>query len=416
MKEGRSAKRGPYAGAAGNPAGFRPGTQDRRRLSALMSDERLDGGHLLSRLREIRSFEGMPACSEVIHLLAHLDLSERDAEQLLIELIRHRREMASKLDRDPGLQVAAIDFLTHVRPLLTNPTVVELTLLDQTERYAVTDPLTDLFNRRFFRATLATELRRSRRHGLGVALLMLDLDSFKSVNDVYGHPFGDRVLRRAGQIIRRSVRESDSACRVGGEEFCVVLPETDRLGAFAAGERVRTAVENEFADHPIDGRLVAMTISGGVACFPDDGETADELVAKADEALYRSKMRGRNRIVIHHAEKRRATRYPFRPSARARLACRPAGKAEAVLPLNLSSGGALLESDRSYRESEKVVLTLERGDGPCALPARIVRVESPEGLAVRRVAVEFERPMPAEQLTDFVMRSRSGSADFGGGV
>jgi diguanylate cyclase (GGDEF)-like protein len=352
----------------------------------------------------------------VVHLLAHVELTETDAEELLVELLRHRREMSRKLDRDPGLQVAAIDFLTHIRPLLTNPTVVELTLLDQTERYAITDPLTDLFNRRYFQSALDTEIRRSQRHALEMAVLMLDLDSFKSVNDVYGHPFGDRVLRRAGRVIRRSVRESDTACRVGGEEFCVILPETDRLGAFAAGERVRRNIENDFADTPIDGRLVAMTISGGVACFPEDSERSDGLVDRADEALYRSKLRGRNRVIIHHAEKRRTTRYPAKPSARARLASRPAGVSDRVQPLNLSTGGALLESDRNYSRADAVVLTLEGGSESCVLPARVVRIEVPDGMTVRRVAVEFERPISVSSLTDYIVRSRPSWASFEGGA
>lgn len=416
MQEGHSASRGRHRRGAGESLSTRPSGQDRRRLAALLTDKGLNGGRLLSRLREIRSFEGLAACAEVVHLLAHVEMTEADAEELLVELLRHRGEMSDKLGRDPGLQVAAIDFLTHVRPLLTNPTVVELTLLDQTERYAITDPLTDLFNRRFFQTALDTEVRRSHRHSLEMAVLMLDLDSFKSVNDVYGHPFGDRVLRRAGRVIRRSVRESDTACRVGGEEFCVILPETDRLGAFAAGERVRRNVENDFADAPIDGRLVAMTISGGVACFPEDGETSDGLIDRADEALYRSKLRGRNRIVIHHAEKRRTTRYPVNPSARARLAERPAGESDEVHPLNLSTGGALLESRRSFSRADAVVLILEGETGPCVLPARVVRVEAPDEMKVRRVAVEFERPMSATTLTDFVVRSRPSWASFGGGA
>ena len=414
VQEGRSASRGRHRRTAGQPQTPRLSGQNRRRLAALLNDKHLDGGRLLSRLREIRSFEGLTACAEVVHLLAHVELTEADAEELLVELMHHRGEMSGMLGRDPGLQVAAIDFLTHVRPLLTNPTIVELTLLDQTERYAITDPLTDLFNRRFFQSALDTEVRRSHRHSLKIAVLMLDLDSFKSVNDVYGHPFGDRVLRRAGRVIRRSVRESDTACRVGGEEFCVILPETDRLGAFAAGERVRRNVENDFADAPIDGRLVAMTISGGVACFPEDGDSSEGLVDRADEALYRSKLRGRNRVVIHHAEKRRTTRYPVNPSARARLVSRPTGDPGEVQPLNLSTGGALLESDRSYSRADSVVLTLEGGAGPCVLPARVVRVEAPDGTSVRRIAVEFERPMSASTLTDFVVRSRPSWASFGG--
>jgi len=416
VQEGRPARKGAGGRREEPPQVPRASGQDRRRLAAVLTETRLDGGRLLTRLREIRSVEGLAACAEVVHLLAHVEMNESDAEELLVELLGHRREMNRKLGRDPGLQVAAIDFLTHVRPLLTNPTVVELTLLDQTERYAITDPLTDLFNRRYFQSALDTEIRRSRRHTLDLAVLMLDLDSFKSVNDVYGHPFGDRVLRRAGRVIRRSVRESDTACRVGGEEFCVILPETDRLGAFAAGERVRRSIEDNFADKPIDRRLVAMTISGGVACFPEDSETSDGLVDRADEALYRSKLGGRNRIVIHHAEKRRTTRYPFNSSTRARLGSRPAGRSDEVQPLNLSTGGALLESDRSYARAEAVVLTLERGTEPCVLPARVVRVEVADGMTLRRVAVEFERPLSPSTMTDFIVRSRPSWASFGGGM
>jgi len=389
--------------------------QDLKRLAALLSDQRLDGARLLSRLREFRSLEGTASCSAAVHLLAHVQLSEQEAELLLVDLMRHRREMEERLGRDPGLQVAAIDFLFNVRPLLRNPTIMELSQLEQTERFAISDPLTDLYNRRYFQSTLETEIRRSRRYSLELSVLMLDLDSFKSVNDVYGHPFGDLVLRRAGQVIRRSVRESDTACRFGGEEFSVVLPETGRLGALAAAERVRRGIEEDFADNPVDGRLVAMTISGGVACYPEDAEAAEPLIARSDQALYRSKTGGRNKVVIHHGEKRRAVRYPARRSATARIVARPAGAPAQALPLNLSENGALLEVGEPYRTADAVELTLEGGRAPCVLPARVVRVESPEaGASGNLVAVAFEHPLSPSALSDHVVRNRPLRALFGG--
>ena len=142
--------------------------------------------------------------------------------------------------------------------------------------------------------------------------------------------------------MRRAVRESDLACRVGGEEFSVVLPETDRLGAHAVAERIRRTVEATFTESPIGGRIVTMTVSGGVATYPEDGDDPTTLVARADQALYRSKTRGRNRVVIFHSERRRAIRYPVRPRVSACLFAggKAAGEARAV---NLSTGGAFLE-------------------------------------------------------------------------
>ena len=101
----------------------------------------------------------------------------------------------------------------------------------------------------------------------------MDLDGFKQVNDLHGHLFGDLVLERLGALLRRSIRETDVACRYGGEEFGIVLPQTDRLGAFEVGERVRLLVESRFATEELDGIRAGITLSAGVATFPDDGGT-----------------------------------------------------------------------------------------------------------------------------------------------
>ncbi len=202
----------------------------------------------MDRLREIRSREGVSTCSSLVHLLANLSLREEEAEALLVGLLDHREEMRTRLGRDPGMRVAAIDYLTNVRELLTNPTIVELSQLRRTERSAFIDHLTGLNNRRYFQTAFEVEVRRSRRYVLPLSLVMLDLDSFKSINDLYGHPFGDLVLRAVGQVLRRAVRDSDLACRIGGEEFSVILPETDRLGAYAVAERIRQRVEQAFEE------------------------------------------------------------------------------------------------------------------------------------------------------------------------
>ncbi len=159
---------------------------------------------------------------------------------------------------------------------------------------ARTDPLTHLSNRRGFRETLDLELQRARRAEGELTVLVGDLDHFKEVNDRSGHDVGDRVLQRVAHVLVEGKRRIDSAARVGGEEFALVLPDTGQDGAFVLAERLRCALRDELA-----GDTVPVTISFGLASFPTHGETAASLLRAADEALYAAKDSGRNRTVRH---------------------------------------------------------------------------------------------------------------------
>jgi diguanylate cyclase (GGDEF)-like protein len=157
---------------------------------------------------------------------------------------------------------------------------------------ARTDALTGLRNRRAFEETLAIELERAARAGDTVALLIGDLDRFKAVNDDFGHPTGDDVLRRASKAVASAVRRVDVPFRIGGEEFAVIVPSTDLASAHLLAERVREAVAEELSSGP-----GAVTMSLGVAAYPEHGPDGVSLVAHADTACYQAKARGRNRSV-----------------------------------------------------------------------------------------------------------------------
>jgi diguanylate cyclase (GGDEF)-like protein len=175
--------------------------------------------------------------------------------------------------------------------------LANLQLREDLEEQAVRDPLTGLFNRRFLNEVLKQELDHARRHQQTLALLLLDIDHFKHMNDTYGHDAGDAVLRVVGQLLSTSFRPEDTVCRFGGEEMLVVLPGISRDSACARAERLRQAMNDLHIEY--EGvQLPSITASIGVAVFPMHGQNPDSLIIAADQALYRAKHNGRNRVLL----------------------------------------------------------------------------------------------------------------------
>lgn len=158
------------------------------------------------------------------------------------------------------------------------------------------DPLTGLYNRRFLDASLSRELARAERDRQPLAIIMLDIDFFKRVNDRFGHAAGDEVLRGLAELLTRGARKSDLICRYGGEEFLAVMPNMSKEHALERAESWRRQLEQMPVDHA--GVKISITLSAGVAVFPEHGDTPGLLVTRADEMLYRSKQEGRNRVSV----------------------------------------------------------------------------------------------------------------------
>jgi len=165
---------------------------------------------------------------------------------------------------------------------------------DRLRKLATTDPLTGLFNRRHFRDLAEKEIHRAERYGRPLCLLMIDIDYFKTVNDTYGHDTGDQVLRHLAEIGLDTLRIPDVFGRIGGEEFAILLPDTDSKGGEKMAERLRKRIE----DTPFLTQTgqIPFTISGGISAAPPHSKTVDQLLKEADEAMYRAKRTGRNRI------------------------------------------------------------------------------------------------------------------------
>jgi len=162
---------------------------------------------------------------------------------------------------------------------------------------AVTDGLTGVFNKRHALQILNDEVRRATRYGHALTIMMMDIDYFKNYNDTYGHVQGDIVLQQFAEVVKMSVRSSDTVGRFGGEEFFVIMPETGRDAAMATAERIRAAVEaTRFPGHRDTSETVTKTVSIGVAVLSEDASETQSLVAAADEALYKAKRDGRNQV------------------------------------------------------------------------------------------------------------------------
>lgn len=167
----------------------------------------------------------------------------------------------------------------------------------QLEQQAQIDSMTGLFNRGRWEETLKHEFARSSRYGSMAALLMFDIDHFKKINDTYGHPAGDKVIQTLAQTVGQSIRETDIAGRYGGEEFAVLLPGVDSMGARLFAERLRKRVEALKVFH--EGQEIQFTISIGIADMGEKPKTHEHLIQLADQALYESKHSGRNKVTVH---------------------------------------------------------------------------------------------------------------------
>jgi diguanylate cyclase (GGDEF)-like protein len=160
------------------------------------------------------------------------------------------------------------------------------------------DGLTELYNYTFFQQLLKTEVERAMRYSHQLSLLMIDIDNFKNYNDNHGHPAGDEALKKLARVMSRAVRGCDYIARYGGDEFVVVLPETEQSEAKIIGERLRLLVEQTTFDGDGSSGQALITVSVGLATYPQDAQTKEDLVKRADQALYQAKAKNRNNLCV----------------------------------------------------------------------------------------------------------------------
>ncbi len=231
--------------------------------------------------------------SDLIYTITHQRKPENEARLIWGDLLQHKKELSEKLKRNVGIRVAALDYFQNITKDLGDVKIIEDSEYIQTERLAVTDGLTNLFNHRFFHDTVEKLVRKKKQF----TVFLFDIDDFKKYNDKYGHIAGDIALREFGLIINNTIRKLDLGFRYGGEEFAVIFSNTGKDNAPVCAERIRTQINSKI--FPND---VHLSISGGIAFFPEEASSRKHVIKHvidlADKRLYKAKDAGKNRIIF----------------------------------------------------------------------------------------------------------------------
>jgi diguanylate cyclase (GGDEF)-like protein len=217
--------------------------------------------------------------------IAHVDINEGRSADIWDQVLARKRELSELAGKNVALQAALVDVLASAS-LLRLPILMEYEDLRKLQINAATDPLTGLYNRRFFDDYFEKELNRSSRYSHHLALVVFDLHRFKEVNDRYGHPQGDILLQMVASTLRKSMRASDYAFRIGGDEFALLLPQSDTEQASVMSRRLRAAYAATIEPLHLG---ISLGLDYGLAVYPDDGEEEEVLIKVADERLYQLK-------------------------------------------------------------------------------------------------------------------------------
>ena len=268
-----------------------------------------ENSELLKTIEDLIKNEGEEVYPTVLNVLTHLEFEVQEAKSNWNKILKHQTLLEKKMGRPVKLITTICDYFSEVSKSLETPTMIELQALEETRKFSRSDGLTGLFNRRFFDDALAGEIKRTQRYDGNFSLIFFDLDHFKKLNDTRGHQAGDLTLKRIAEILILEKRTEDIACRYGGEELVLILPETQKINALVIAERIRKKLEDTVLE--FEGESFSVTLSGGVASYPVDALDAKSLIHAADVALYQAKESGRNRIFLHAVDKRHYIRIDF---------------------------------------------------------------------------------------------------------
>ncbi len=328
----------------------------RQKLLSLLEKERKFNYFTLEINEILNSGTKKAFYSNLLELFINLSFDEAEAKQHWENILNNFVFIKQKMNREIGLRDAIVDYYVNHAEMMKEPIVVEMRVFKETEKLALVDSLTGLFNKRYYDIAVKKEYKKALRFNQIFSLVLLDLDDFKTVNDTKGHLFGDEVLSNFGKILSLSSREEDIICRYGGEEFIAILPESSSDGALMYAERVRKILKEDkfFMKHNI-------TFSGGISTFPYNGKDLEELFKAVDKSLYAAKYSGKDCTIKSEGDKRRFKRFSKSFKIKYQCLCDSFDDTqfEEVISQDISIGGLKFESKADLKIDSPILLKIE---------------------------------------------------------
>ena len=313
------------------------------------------------------------ACKIILHNLVQLNFTQDNACDHWHAIVNHAKSMQSSLGRTVGLTTAACDYFSTIQPSLDNPKLIEFARFEETLKSAHQDFLTGLLSRSAFQNLFDQELSRAKRHKHDTTLIFFDLDNFKKINDDHGHIAGDEALKEVGQVFLHSKRKEDIACRFGGDEFVILLPETNKFMGLLVGNKLLESLNKLIVNY--QGKDIPIACSGGLASFPLDSSDTTGLTDCADRALYQAKSRGRHELCLFSEEKRTFTRIDLKRDVNIRSLIIQKTDNQSKSN-NISEGGILISCSNSFDIGTRLELQIPLQDeSAMTIIGSVVRVE-----------------------------------------
>lgn len=344
-------------------------------------------------------------------LLCNLTFDEDEARRHWDGIRSHREGLERSLGRAVALRVAALDYLVALNRTSPQPRLLEVLEAHRPADREMIDPITGLHTAGFIEDQTPRELGRARRYELALSIVHMEIDDYAGILERLGQTIGTVLLKEIAGIVCGCIRNIDYAARRTASEFTLLLTETDRMGAYYVAERIRQNVEEFYLERRVDGRPLEISVSAGVASFPEDADAPEVLARCAREAFYSARARGRNRVSVHHRERREYIRLAAQDE-NLQVTLIPEGS-EASTPgamRNISSGGVLFESDKPIPLGRMVhILCRNRREADQVLiPGRVVRIEKfeTEGAARYEIGVLFDLVVEEqlEGVVEFIER------------
>jgi diguanylate cyclase (GGDEF)-like protein len=342
--------------------------------------------------------------SNLLLILLNVTFEEADARHHWEAMLKNRAAMELTLGRSVGLKVAMLDYLIDLNRRTSRPRLLEVLESVRPVDREMMDPVTGLRAQRSLEDQILRETSRARRFKIDLSCVHLEIDDFPQITERYGSTIGTVLLREMAGVINTCIRTIDYAARISGAQFTLLLTETDRMGAYYVADRVRQQAEKFFLERRVAGRPFELTVSAGVACFPEDADGPEELAARAREAWHIARARGTSRVAVYYRERREYIRLAVgNQDLQVTLMPDDAGAPPSIK--NISSGGVLFESERPIElgRTVQILCRNRRETDQVVIPGRVVRIEKFDSTAGERYEIGILFDLVVEEQLEGVI-------------